>query len=47
MNSGAIFFDIDYVKVNREKTLEQLKKQGRMMEFIRELIGERWIKVRI
>ena len=37
-------------KVNREKTLEQLENmgiQGRMIEFIRELIGERWIKVRV
>ena len=47
-----VFFDIEkaYDKVNREKTFEQLEnmgKQGRMMEFIRELIGERWIKVRV
>ena len=37
-------------KVNREKTLEQLVNMGiqkRMMEFIRELICERWIKVRM
>ena len=33
-----------------EKTFEQLKNigiQGRMMEFIRELISKRWIKVRV
>ena len=50
--TAAIFFDFEkvYDKVNREKTLEQLENmgiQGRMMEFIRELIGERWIKVRV
>ena len=48
----AIFFDIEkmYDKVNRAKILEKLKNMGmqeRMMEFIRELIGERWIKVRV
>ena len=41
--TAAIFFDIkkEYDKVNREKTLEQLKNigiHGRMIEFIRELI---------
>ena len=38
----AFFFDIE--KVNREKILEQLENmeiQRRMMEFNRELIGER------
>ena len=33
----------------KEKTFEQLENigiQGRRMEFIRELIGKRWIKVR-
>ena len=33
-----------------EKTREQLENlriQGRMIEFIRELIGKRWIKVRV
>ena len=44
--TAAIFFDIKiaYEKVKREKTLEQLENmgiQGRMMEFIRELIGKR------
>ena len=37
-------------KVNRDKTLEQLENMGiqkRMVRFIRELIGERWIKVRV
>ena len=42
---AAIFIDIEktYDKVNREKTIEQLKTmgiQGTMMEFIKELIGE-------
>ena len=41
-----IFFDIEkaYDKVNRDKKLEQLENmgiQGRMLRFIRELIGER------
>ena len=43
--TAAIFSDIE--KANREKTLEQLENmriQGRMMELIRELIGERWIR---
>ena len=49
--TAAIFFDIKkvYDKVNKEKKLEQLEKrgiQGKMAKFIRELIGERWIKVR-
>ena len=44
--TAAIFFYIKkaYDKVNREKTLEQLENmgiQGRMLSFIRELIGER------
>ena len=51
----AILFDSfniekAYDKVNREKTLEQLENmgiQGRMMEFIREVIGEIWIKERV
>ena len=52
MDSKEIFFDIEktYSKVNREKIYEQLENmriQGRMMEFIRELIGKRWIKVRV
>ena len=37
-------------KVNREKKFEQLENmriQGRRLEFIRELINERWIKVRV
>ena len=40
-----IFFDIKkaYEKVNRDKTLEQLENMGRMLEFIRKLIGEKWI----
>ena len=47
-----IFFDVKkaYDKLNRDKTLEQLENigiQGRMLRFIRELIGERWIKVRV
>ena len=42
----AIFFGIKivYDKVNREKTLQLLENMGiqqRMMEFVRELIGER------
>ena len=39
-----------YDEVNREKTLEQLENirmQERIMEFIRELISERWIMVRV
>ena len=49
---ATIFFDIlkVYDKVNREKTLEQIENmriQGSMLRFIRELIGERWIKVRV
>ena len=45
--TAAIFFDIKkaYDKVNRDKKLEQLENmgiQGRMLRFIRELIGERW-----
>ena len=48
----AIFFDINkaYDKVNSEKTFKQLENmeiQGRMMQFIRELIGKRWIKGRV
>ena len=46
--TAAIFSDIE--KANREKTLEQLENmriQGRMMEFIRELIIERWINMRV
>ena len=47
-----IFFDIEknYDKVNRDKTPEQLENmgiQGRMLRFIGELIGKRWIKVRV
>ena len=47
-----IFFDIEksHHKVNRDKTLEQLENmglQGRILRFIRELIGERWITVRV
>ena len=37
-------------KVNSDKTLEQLENIGiqrRMLRFIRELISERWIKVRV
>ena len=50
--TAAIFFNIKkaYDKVNRDKTLGQLenmKIQGRMLKFIRELIGERLIKVRV
>ena len=50
--TASIFFKIEkvYDKVIREKTLEQLENLGiqeRMMEFIRELLGERWIKVRV
>ena len=50
--TAAIFFNIEktYDKFNREKTFEQLenmKIQGRMKEFLRELISERWIKVRM
>ena len=39
-----------YDKINRIRTLEQLENmeiQGRMLRFFRELIGERWIKVRV
>ena len=36
-----------YDKVSGDKTLEQLENMRRMMEFIRQLIGERWIKVRV
>ena len=47
-----IFFDIEkaYDKINREKTLEQLQImgiKGRMLEFSKELIRERWIKVKV
>ena len=50
--TAAIFFDIEkaYDKINRESTFDQLEKmgvQGRMMDTIRELIKERWIKVRV
>ena len=50
--TAAIFFDIEkaYNKIDRENTFEQLETmgiQGRMMRTIRELIKERWIKVRI
>ena len=46
--TAAIFFDIKKVhdKVNREHTFEQLESmgiQGRLIEIIRELIGERSI----
>ena len=49
---AAIFFDIEkaYDKVNRKKTHEQLENmviQGRIMELIKELIGERYIKVSV
>ena len=45
MDSAAIFFDNEkvYDKVNREKTLKQLENMGiqeKIMELIRELIGE-------
>ena len=41
--TAAIFFDIEkeYDKVNREN----MGVQGKIMEFIRKQIGERWIKV--
>ena len=48
----AIFFDIKkaYNKNNRNKTSEQienLKIKKRIMEFIRELISNRWMKMRV
>ena len=44
----VIFFNIKkvYDKVNRDKTLENMGIQRRMLRFIRELISERWIEVR-
>ena len=50
--TSAIFFDIEkaYDKINREKTLDQLEVmgiRGRMLKFIKELISERWIKVKV
>ena len=38
-----------YEKVKSEKTLEleNVRIQEEMMEFFRELVGERWIKVRV
>ena len=50
--TAAIFFNIEkaYDKVNRDKTVEQLENvalPGRMLRFIRELISDRWIKVRV
>ena len=47
--TAVIFFDIKkaYEKVNGDKTLEQLENMGIMLRFIRELIGERWNKVRV
>ena len=44
------FFDIEkaYDKVNIDKTLEQLENmgiQGSMLSFIREMVGERWIRL--
>ena len=52
MKTAVIFFVIEkaYGKVNIDKTLEQLNNMGilgRMLRFIRELISERWIKVRV
>ena len=48
----AIIFYIKkaYNKINKNKSLKQLENmgiQGKMMEFIRELTSERWIKVRV
>ena len=50
--TAAVFFDIEktFNKINRNKTFEKLEKiviQERIMEFIRELISKRWIKVRV
>ena len=50
--TAAIFFHMEktYHKVNRENTLKQLENQGiqgRMREFIIELIGETCIKVKV
>ena len=49
---SAIVFNIKkaYGKINRKKTFEQLenmKIQERKLEFIKELITERWIKARV
>ena len=48
--TAAIFFDIRkaYDEINRNKTFKQLENMGihgRMMEFIREMISDRWIKM--
>ena len=49
--TAAFFVDIEkaYDKVNTDKVLEQenVGIQGRMLKFIRELIIERWIKMRV
>ena len=50
--TAAIFFDIEkaYDKVSRDETLEQLENMGiqrRMSRFLKELIGERLIRVRV
>ena len=47
--TSTIFFNIKIVidKINRNKTFEELEKmgiQGRMMDFIRELISKKCIK---
>ena len=47
-----MFFDIEkaYDKINRDKTFEELENieiQGRVMEFIRELVSYKYIKVRV
>ena len=44
----AIFYiEKAYNKVNREKKLDNMGIQGKMMAFIRELISKRWVKVRV
>ena len=50
--TAAIFFNIEkaYHKINRNKTFKQLENMGmptQMMEFIRKLINNRWVKVRV
>ena len=48
--TAAIFFDIEkaYNKINRNKTfeLQNVEIQRRIIEFIRELISDKWIKER-
>ena len=49
---AAIFLDIEktYQKINKSKTFEQPENmgiQGQIIKFIKELIRERWIIVRL